>query len=129
MTDHPEVTMKSVKVPSFNGKRDSFQTWWIRFTAYADAYGFLSALSSKPEEYLPETSTCNDTDNSEQTAARNRNKMAVYYLTLAFTTDEAMEFYYKGITDKYPGGLAYLIVKAMHARCNRKMRSAPKGIH
>jgi hypothetical protein len=27
-----------------------------------------------------------------------------------------MEFYHKEITDRFPGGLAYLIVKVLHAR-------------
>jgi hypothetical protein len=116
MSDSSDATMKSVKVPTFNGKKEAFQTWWIRFKAFANAYGFLPALSAKAEKDLP-TAEDNEVEiNVDQQAAVKRNNMAVYYLTLAFTTDEAMEFYHKGISEEHPSGLAWLIVKALHAR-------------
>jgi hypothetical protein len=108
--------MKSVMVPTFNGKKEAFQTWWIRFKAFANADNFLSALSAKAEKNLPTTEENKAVIDVDQQAAVKRNNMVVYYLTLAFTTDEAMEFYHKGITEQHPSGLAWLIVKSLHAR-------------
>jgi hypothetical protein len=116
MSDTQDSNMKSVKVPSFNGKKEGFQTWWIRFRAFANAFGFLPALSATAEDDLPVTEDPGEGETDVQLAARKRNKSAVYYLTLTFTTDEAMEFYHKGVTDSYLSGLAWLIVKALHAR-------------
>jgi hypothetical protein len=109
-----DATMKSVKVPTVNGKKEAFQTWWMRFKALANAYGFLPALSAKAEKDLPTTEDNEAEINVDQQAAVKRNNMAVYYLTLALTTDEALEFYHKGISEEHPSGLAWLIVKALH---------------
>jgi hypothetical protein len=116
MSDSTDATMKSVKVPTFNGKKEAFQTWWIRFKAFANAYGFLPALSAKAEKDLPTTEDNEAEINVDQQAAVKRNNMALYCLTLAFTTDEVMGFYHKGISEEHPSGLAWLIVKALHAR-------------
>jgi hypothetical protein len=116
MSDTQDANMKSVKVPSLNGKKEGFQTWWIRCKPCGNAYGFLPALSIKAEDGLPVTEEASEDETDVQQGARKRNKSAVYYVTLAFTTDEAMEFYHKGVTDNYPSGLAWLIVKAFHAQ-------------
>jgi hypothetical protein len=76
MSDSTDATMKSVKVPTFNGKTEAFQTWWTRFKAFANAYGFLPALSAKAQKDLPKT------DNKaeiifDQRAAVKRNIMAL----------------------------------------------------
>ena len=34
----------SVKVPVFNGDEKNFQSWWIKFQAYARVKGFNSVL-------------------------------------------------------------------------------------
>jgi hypothetical protein len=78
MSDNTDATMKSVKVQTFNGKKDAVQTWWIRFKAFANAYGFLPALSAKAEKDLPTTENNEVEINVDQQAAVKRNNMAVY---------------------------------------------------
>jgi hypothetical protein len=116
MSDSNDAAMKSVKVPTFNGKKEAFQTWWIRLKEFANANDFLPALSAEAEKNLLTTEDNIAEIDVDQQAAVKRNNMAIYNLTLAFTTDEAMEFYHKGITEEHPRGLAWLIVKALHAR-------------
>jgi len=43
---------KSIILPTFNGKEDAFQTWWVKFRAYCLAKGVIAALMGK-ETHLP----------------------------------------------------------------------------
>jgi hypothetical protein len=90
MSDTQDANMKSVKVPSLNGKKEGFQTWWIRCKPCGNAYGFLPALSIKAEDGLPVTEEASEDETDVQQGARKRNN--------------------------YPSGLAWLIVKAFHAQ-------------
>jgi hypothetical protein len=49
MATTSSIDVKSVKVPTFTGKRDAFQVWWLRFSAFAKAYKFKKAIDDKPE--------------------------------------------------------------------------------
>jgi hypothetical protein len=89
--------IKSVKVPTFDGKRDSFQVWWLRFQALTKAYKFRSAMDDKKEDDLPDKEAPPVGDTTAQEEARERNSTAVYYLTLAFESGESMKFIYKGL--------------------------------
>jgi hypothetical protein len=44
---------KSVRMPSFSGLREDFQTWWIRFVAYVNVCKFLGALKKGGEASMP----------------------------------------------------------------------------
>jgi hypothetical protein len=46
-----EASDKAVKLPRFDGKRESFPFWWKKFTAYARVYNFMEAL--KKDASLP----------------------------------------------------------------------------
>jgi hypothetical protein len=108
--------LKSVKVPTFDGKRDSFQVWWMRFAAFAKAYKFYDAVQEQAEGDLPDKEKPSVHDTKDEIAARERNSTAMYYLVLAFTTPEAMKFLYKGITAEYPSGLAWKVRTSMFKR-------------
>jgi hypothetical protein len=112
-TSTSSADIKSVRVPTFNGNRDAFQVWWLRFQAFSKAYKFRSAIDDKKESDLPDKEEPQSGDTKEQEAARERNSTAVYYLTLAFECGESMKFIYKGFTKDYPNGLAYLVIKAL----------------
>jgi hypothetical protein len=103
----------SVKVPTFNGNRDAFQVWWLRFQAFSKAYKFRSAIDDKKESDLPDKEVPQTVETKEQEAARERNSTAVYYLTLTFESGESMKFIYKEFTIDYPNGLAHLVIKAL----------------
>ena len=45
---------KAVSLPKFDGKQESFQLWWMRFSAYARVYQFGDALKDKAEAELPD---------------------------------------------------------------------------
>jgi hypothetical protein len=45
--------VKSLKLPTFDGKKDKFQTWWTKFTAHASVFGFREALIIGGESDMP----------------------------------------------------------------------------
>ena len=113
MATTSSIDVKSVKVPTFNGKRDAFQVWWLRFSAFAKAYKFKKAIEVTPEADLPAQEEPTSNETADQEAARERNSTAMYYLTLAFDQHESMKFLFKGMTTDYPNGLAHLVIKAL----------------
>ncbi len=45
--------VKSAQLPAFTGSRQDFQTWWMRFKAYAGVWGFLEALMPGGDADMP----------------------------------------------------------------------------
>jgi hypothetical protein len=90
-TSTSSADIKSVKVPTFDGKRDSFQLWWLLFQAFSKAYKFRSAIDDTKESDLPDTESPQQGDTTAQVEARERNSTAAYYLTLAFESGESMK--------------------------------------
>lgn len=44
---------KAVRLPTFDGKSENFQVWFLRFKAYAAVHNFEAALGDKAEASLP----------------------------------------------------------------------------
>ena len=53
MTEDNAQAFKTVKLPRWDGKKSTFQTWYTRFTAYAGVFGFAKALSE--DSNIPES--------------------------------------------------------------------------
>ena len=76
------------RLPSFNGTRKDFQTWWVRFIALANISKFVGALKAGGETTMP-TSDDESIDESidagkAQAAAKHRNALAMANFTMAF---------------------------------------------
>jgi hypothetical protein len=112
------VYMEGLELPMFDGKNESFQVWWMKFSAYAMMMNFGQAVSTTVENDLPATevpgNTVVETDANKK--ARERNSAAVCCYTLCCTTHDAMNFVYDGQTDDWPSGLAWMIFAAMHKK-------------
>jgi hypothetical protein len=97
------------KLPMFDGKKDSFQVWWMKFTAYAMMMKFTlstTAETNLPAKEVPDNSVVEMDANKK---ARERNATALYCYTMCGTTHDAMSFIYDGQTDNWPSGLAWMI--------------------
>ena len=75
-----EEHSSGMKPPSFDGKKENFQMFWIRFEAFANVKNFEKALvndidmpSSAADAHLLDE---NDTNNKKAFAAVKRNKVA-----------------------------------------------------
>jgi hypothetical protein len=105
-------------VPKWDSKAKTFQLWWVRFMVFTTMQKFSKALGADKESGMPASEDAviaEDTDPGKiQLKAKNRNANAVAQFTMAFLTETAMAFIYEGMVDTdWPGGLAYLVVKAI----------------
>ena len=48
-----DMSTKSVRMTTFVGENKDFQVWWMRFTAYAEAYGFAASVQKTIYPDLP----------------------------------------------------------------------------
>jgi hypothetical protein len=105
---------KSARLSSFSGLRKDFQTWWIRFVAYAYMCKFLAALKKGGEASMPSSDAVVIEMTSETgkkiAAAKERNALAMSNLTMAFETENLFGLIYKTMSNDLPGGLAHEVV-------------------
>jgi hypothetical protein len=105
---------KLVRMPSFSGLREDFQTWWIRFVAYANVCKFLGALKKGGEASMPSSDAVVIDIATEQgkmvAKAKERNSLAMANLTMAFETENLFGLIYKTMSTDWPGGLAHEVV-------------------
>jgi hypothetical protein len=112
-------TDKTVRLPTFDGKKKNFVMWWTRFKAYAKVQKFDKALGETEERDLPDSADeaealdRNDHANIPALLAVARNDRALASLAVAFTTTKAMTHYHKAKDEEWPEGLAVNVVKSL----------------
>ena len=114
---------KISKAPTFSGKKEDFQLFKMRFTAYASLKGWKQAIDTVPDPDMPPVGEDLDPDKPHSEgnkAAVIRNTIAMYYLTLTLTTEALMGMVYKSQTPEYPNGLAWMVMKALHDKFRPK---------
>jgi hypothetical protein len=79
--------------------------------AYATLHKFSPVLKDTAETALPATEepVADETDNQKK--ARARNLTAMCNFMLAFATETLLGMIFKSMTDEWPTGLAYLVIK------------------
>jgi hypothetical protein len=120
--------VKSAQLPAFTGQRQDFQTWWIRFQAFAGVWGFSSALIPGGDTDMPVSDAVvldlSKTADLKAVKAKQRNALALSHLTMALGTQSSFGMVYKTQTTEWPGGLAHLVVKLMQKKYNPDDRIA-----
>jgi hypothetical protein len=103
------LNVRNAKIPVFDGTKETFPVWWLRFQIFAKTYKFRQAVKTH-EMDLPrkEEEEANDTD--PQKPARQRNDNAVHCLTLVLEK-QATRIILTGMTAAWPNGKTHLIVK------------------
>jgi hypothetical protein len=86
--------------------------------AFTTVQKFSKALGADKESAMPASEDATIAEDSDavklQLKAKNRNANAVAQSTMAFITETAIAFIYEGMVDAdWPGGLAYLVMKAI----------------
>ena len=106
-------------MPTFNGQKDLFQTWWIRFRACAKLDRFTKVLGTEPETDLPANRIQADelVGSGEETkkkhAAVTRNDASMANLSLVFTTDELIGMTLTSQTIEWHEGLSFSVAKEL----------------
>ena len=105
---------KTISLPTFSGGKKEYAIWWKRFTAYATIKKFAGALEKNftlPSD--PENITGTDTEKKKHKANVVMNDLAIACLTMAFLSEEDMEYLEDSATDKYPRGIANAVVESL----------------
>jgi hypothetical protein len=108
------------KAPKFNGEDTEYFTWEIRFQAYPGVKGFLQAINLDAADLdLPKNPDDPPLVNGfplAQKLALERNRVAMYTLTLCLCNQGSMGFMLKARTELYPTGLAWMVMKLLRER-------------
>ena len=109
-----EEYSSTMKAPSFDGKKESFQMFWIRFDAFANVKNFERALMNDKD--MPASAADvllldeNDANDKKAFAAVKRNKVAWAQMTLALNTEALLAIMSSTKDLAWPGGLAHKVV-------------------
>jgi hypothetical protein len=109
-----EISTKAV-LPKFDGKREYFQVWLMRFMAYATVMQFVTALDrNKAGLPVSETATIDErtAGGKKLAAAVKANLQAMACFTMVFTKASLLLLVAKAKTAERPSGLAYLVLEA-----------------
>ena len=108
---------RSLKCPTYDGKRSKFQQWWVQFNAHARVKGFADVLNEDLAVGLPKKETdaidlSNDKGKAQQ-LLKDMNMLAVANLTLALKNHKQLQLMCQAHSVEWPTGLAYKIVDAL----------------
>ena len=108
---------RSLKCPTYDGKRSKFQQWWVQFTAYARVKGFADVLYEDLAVGLPKKETeaidLSSDKGKAQQLLKDMNMLAVANLTLALKNHKQLRLIYRVQSMEWPSGLAYKVVDAL----------------
>ena len=116
-----DLSLKHLRLQTFDGKHENFQVWFMNFRSYAVAHGFKSAISKDgPDTDLPlRDDSPLDTDTTvagKQALAKKKNAAAFCALNLAMTSPQMIRMLTESQTDEWPDGLAWKVIAALHKR-------------
>ena len=105
-----------MKIPSFDGKKESYSRWLIRVLAFARVKNFAEALYGR-EDALPsskdEVLSGSAEDIKKAKEAIRRNAITMSYLTIAFSTNTLLNKITNAGSVNWPGGLAYELMESL----------------
>eukprot|EP00957_Ditylum_brightwellii_P041749 3161392-Ditylum_brightwellii.AAC.1 len=106
-----------LKIPVFDGEEGHYQSWMIRFQAYARVKGFSTALkiSSDLPATEEEIGMLDPTQPKEKKAiaAGKRNVLAMAHITMALGTETLINMVNTVSNKDWPGGLAYKLIEVL----------------
>ena len=107
-------------VPTFDGSHGKFALWWKKFRAYAYLNDFGEAIQESRDPELPSSYFSSIDMSSEegkkQFLGRKKNDLAISSFTMAFTKEGTMGIITRTVTEDWPTGLGYLVVKGLMQR-------------
>ena len=110
MTTSSESSNPFRIMPTFDGKKEKFQRFMLKFRAYASEKNFKYAL--KESEYMPEDPEAEElTEDQKKWVKANEKAVSAY--TMALIGEEVFEVICNSITEAYPDGLAYMITEEL----------------
>ena len=109
--EHEERENVYKGLPTFDGKKENYQKFKLKFNAYANAKGFLEVLSEDDNELPADPNAEELTDAQRKSVKVNKNAVCAY--TMALVGDDVFDIIPESRTTEYPNGLGYLITKEL----------------
>ena len=94
-------------MPTFDGKKEKFQKFKLKFKAYANAKGFKEALADTTANLPADPNAEALTDEQRKSVKANNDAVCAY--TMALIGDEVFEIITNCTTTAYPDGVAHMI--------------------
>jgi hypothetical protein len=108
---------KSVRMPDWNGKKETYQEFGIRFGAFGYYHGWSKSIGTKQDPDLPDKEMDSDDPSctKEQKKALLRNAGAMANYTMALPAD-MMGVVHKSKSVDWPNGLAWKVTEQLEAQ-------------
>jgi hypothetical protein len=94
-------------MPTFDGKKDKFQKFKLKFKAYANAKGFKEALVATTADLPADPNNAELSDDQKKRVKANNDAVCAY--TMALIGDEVFEIITNCVNEAYPDGVAHMI--------------------
>ena len=118
----------TLRVPVFDGDEKNFQSWKIRFNAYARVKAFNMALKANSDlpdnEEAIETLDATTSDGKKKIAAGKKNMLAMAHITMALGTETLLNKVNAVCDDDWPGGLAHKLMDLLNEEYQLEDRAA-----
>ena len=116
-----ESGTKLTTLPKFNGKKEKFATFIVKFESYAYLNGFRKYLYESTAKLPDKEEDIDDLDSSTaadkaKIKAIRGNAKAVHALSMAFGKQSLLSLVHKSKTEKWPSGVAYKIIEYLKTK-------------
>ena len=120
-------TIKGIAMPKCDGTRGQWPQFMYALGNYAQAHGFLGALSTKPEANLPTSSLDEASLSSEEKVALKRNGLVLTVLSSAFSDQQVLLDLVMGTkTKEFPYGVAWKAMELLEKKMAPTDRQAKR---
>jgi hypothetical protein len=127
MSSHGEG---KARVPTFDGKIESYEEFEMQWNAFAQVEGFSDALMAEghpdmPTDYKTAIPDDGQGQGKKEARAKKENAKAVAYYTLAFKSARLRAMINKAKMEEWPGGESWKINAALIKKCRPDVPYAP----
>jgi hypothetical protein len=95
--------------------------WWMRFKAYATLKNFSQAIQRTAKTEFPQTEDMDVSSDILKRAARERNLMAISWLTTSFQDDALLNMIEQSETADWPSCLPYRMIDELFKNTDQSM--------
>ena len=120
MNANQDPSVSTIRIPTFDGRREHYQKWKMQFKAYCVVKGFHGALrrraANMPANAIDTLTPDGDEDVIKIKYIRDNEKAYAAY-TLALEGDQVFQLITTAINDDWPDGAAHLITERLDTQC------------
>jgi hypothetical protein len=109
-------SLKTIKIPTFDGKEKNYYSWWMKFMAFCAMSGLTAALGTRAKADLTNNEVPQAGESNDQKKARSRNLQAMHVLTLSFASEKLYNIINSSKTIAWPSGLVHRVVVALNMK-------------